>query len=747
MRILSMDKIRKMAITVCFALEMLASSAIHAADKPAVLLCPFQNQHQEDQMRGVEKRAEALVGEALNRSCLFSVMDSQAIKSDSAAGSSGLPDIEALTLLKGKGVDYAISGVLTGDDLATEITLKFIRTDSGQIEKSLKAANITTPHIDPIVRKLFAALREAFPVHGKVIQIDEDKIYIDIGKSHGVKEGDRFAIVVFKDIKSGEEIIDREEETVATLTIGKAMEKSAWGTCTQESSGTAEKVVEVGLSVFALPEAKRRAGGGPSSEEIITLKAFENLSGEASSDHIGRGISEALTTDLTASKRFWVVESTQLDKILDEQRLSSSSIFDPSTTAASGLLWRARYVISGSFQKLDELYRLDGRMMDLETSEVVAAESIIGSNVLELTKKLGDVFLSNLDRKWILKDSQLEGIKVEVQTAEQIPMAIYHLLPALNAPILEFRIRNETDRKMRLVLSSEIVGISQPAKEIVEVESGRELTKSQYPALLPGKLKEIVSAGTYNISLQVALADGRSVYEESRTSRLLSYDTLVFGQDFIRQRPDLLPTVAAWVRPNITDASALLVEASNKTSQKAMTGYQPVQLLTGIGDTLSPEQRKLWTREQVKAIYEVLKERDIRYVDQSTQFPSSSLQRVLLPDEALKHKSANCIDGAVLFSSLMVRAGLRPVIIIVPGHAFVGWETWEGTEEYEVLETTKLGYAEFEAAMEEGLKRAREAGLEKDLAALRFKKGEFRKGKCTILNIHMLKEKMADIPV
>jgi hypothetical protein len=180
-----------------------------------------------------------------------------------------------------------------------------------------------------------------------------------------------------------------------------------------------------------------------------------------------------------------------------------------------------------------------------------------------------------------------------------------------------------------------------------------------------------------------------------------------------------------------------------------MTGYQMARFLTGvrITDGLSAEERKLWAREQVKALYEVLKDRGIRYVDQSTQFPSASLQRVLLPDEVLRHKSANCIDGAVLFSSLMLRAGLHPIIIIVPGHSFVGWEAWEGTREYEVLETTKLSYGDFETAMEEGLKRARESEIDKDLAELRFRRGIFRKGRCTILDVRTLKETMTDIPV
>jgi TolB-like protein len=714
-------------------------SSVSAGGKPAVVLYQIRNHHPVDQMNGMEKRAEILLEDALARTSRFDVLDRQTCKPES----SDIPlGPEALSLLKGRGLDYLIAGDLTGDDLATEITLKFIRTDSGKIEKSLKAAGITTPHIEPIIRKLYSGLKAAFPLCGRVVRVDADRLVIDLGTKDGVKEGDRFAVLSVSDVKSGNEVIDREERTAATLTIEGTMQEASWGTCLQEG-----KPVEAGQTVRSLPDAPRKTRPGHSLEETITIKGFENLSGEPSLHHLAQGIAEALTTRLTRSQSLWVVESAQLGKILDEQRLNASSLFDPSTTVATGLLWRARFVIGGSFQKLDELYRVDGRLMDLETSEVVVAESIIGSNVWELTGKLADVFLRRLENKKALKDSRMAGMKVEVQTVDQVPMGIYHLLPVLNAPVIEITLRNETDSKQRLVLSSEIVGFSHPARETVEIEPGKEIVRAQYPALLPGKLKEITSGVNAGFSIQVALMDGRTVHEEIRTVRLLPYDTFVFSQDFIRQRLNLLPTLAAWVSPNMAEAASMLTEASAKNSRQALTGYQVAPFTAERSEALSPEQRKLRTREQVKALYETLKDRGIRYVDQSTQFPSASLQRVLLPDQALKYRSANCIDGAVLLSSLMIRAGLNPIILIVPGHAFIGWETWDAEGEYEVLETTRLGYSNFESAMADARERAREAGLEDNLAGLRFRHGEFRKGKCTVLDIRTLKERMADIPI
>jgi hypothetical protein len=57
-------------------------------------------------------------------------------------------------------------------------------------------------------------------------------------------------------------------------------------------------------------------------------------------------------------------------------------------------------------------------------------------------------------------------------------------------------------------------------------------------------------------------------------------------------------------------------------------------------------------------------------------------------------------DGTVLFASLLELASIAPFIVIVPGHAFVGWRIWQGVDQYEFLETTKTGSADFDTAQQ-----------------------------------------------
>ena len=107
------------------------------------------------------------------------------------------------------------------------------------------------------------------------------------------------------------------------------------------------------------------------------------------------------------------------------------------------------------------------------------------------------------------------------------------------------------------------------------------------------------------------------------------------------------------------------------------------------------------TATQVKAVFDTLKEAGIAYVDSVIDFgagPGQVTQRTRLPRESLRHRSANCIDGTVLFASLLECASLHAAIVLAPGHAFVGWETRRGSDVWDYLETTMINSADFEAA-------------------------------------------------
>jgi hypothetical protein len=78
---------------------------------------------------------------------------------------------------------------------------------------------------------------------------------------------------------------------------------------------------------------------------------------------------------------------------------------------------------------------------------------------------------------------------------------------------------------------------------------------------------------------------------------------------------------------------------------------------------------------QVRAIFQALKlDASITYVNSIVSFnpeEGSRSQRVRLPRQALDEQQANCLDGALLFASLLEAASLNPALVILPNHALV----------------------------------------------------------------------------
>jgi hypothetical protein len=112
---------------------------------------------------------------------------------------------------------------------------------------------------------------------------------------------------------------------------------------------------------------------------------------------------------------------------------------------------------------------------------------------------------------------------------------------------------------------------------------------------------------------------------------------------------------------------------------------------------------------QVKALFDAIKKAEITYVNSVIDFnpqQGAASQRVRLPRESLADKAANCIDGTVLFASLLEGISLSPAIVIVPGHAFLAWETWRGNNEWRFLETTMIASSTFEQACDSAEKTA-----------------------------------------
>lgn len=77
--------------------------------------------------------------------------------------------------------------------------------------------------------------------------------------------------------------------------------------------------------------------------------------------------------------------------------------------------------------------------------------------------------------------------------------------------------------------------------------------------------------------------------------------------------------------------------------------------------------------DALRATFLALRDRGIKYSNiPSTFFTAGSWQHIRRPVESWAAASANCIDGSLVFASVLELIGLDPVLILTSNHAFVG---------------------------------------------------------------------------
>lgn len=105
-------------------------------------------------------------------------------------------------------------------------------------------------------------------------------------------------------------------------------------------------------------------------------------------------------------------------------------------------------------------------------------------------------------------------------------------------------------------------------------------------------------------------------------------------------------------------------------------------------------KQKNAVEKQVYALWNVLQKRHFRYSSVSYSSLSSnvvSAQRVRTFGDAIKASQINCVDGSVLFASLLRAINIDPILVRIPGHMFVGYYTDSRHGGIQFLETTMIG--------------------------------------------------------
>jgi hypothetical protein len=256
-------------------------------------------------------------------------------------------------------------------------------------------------------------------------------------------------------------------------------------------------------------------------------------------------------------------------------------------------------------------------------------------------------------------------------------------------------INNPSTQTLHSRISVKISGWSDDEIQTVEVAAGQSHTFKFAPSFLPRLYhNHEISAATARID--VTDAQGRSVYVSTMPVRLRAVDDMYWGTNF-----KYAPFIASWVTPHAAEIEKILALAKERVPARRLPGYENWKN--------AAEQEKS-TELQARAIFAAVKQHGVSYVKSSMTFGGNQdvSQRIRMPHESLNDNSANCIDGVVTFASLFENLGMDPVVVLVPGHAYVGVRMAQGGEHYLFIDTAQVARVDFDSAV-----RSADAGLAK----------------------------------
>ncbi len=124
------------------------------------------------------------------------------------------------------------------------------------------------------------------------------------------------------------------------------------------------------------------------------------------------GLQQILMTELAENASLRIVERGVLNELMAEQDLGASGRVNPSTAAQIGNIVGARYMVLGSFIDLFGDFRIDVRLVNVETSEIIETERVRNKRedmydmLVELASKL-------------MRDVDLPALSMEAQKQRQ----------------------------------------------------------------------------------------------------------------------------------------------------------------------------------------------------------------------------------------------------------------------------------------------------------------------------------------
>jgi hypothetical protein len=308
------------------------------------------------------------------------------------------------------------------------------------------------------------------------------------------------------------------------------------------------------------------------------------------------------------------------------------------------------------------------------------------------------IFVSKLALK-PLPDPPLPA-KMQISSGPASPLQMQYQLnlpgrgeifPALNGsqaadywPVATLSVSNTSSKAVLQIISAEVRGWSAGLRQTAVIGPHEVRTFNLDPELL-GKAYENGEIHPAVLVVEVEDPATGHTFAQQRPVFIHSASDLFWGRKFANAQ-----LLARWVTPHEDKVLQLISRAERLVPGGRLRGYNPV----ASGDMAGQ------VRAQAAAVFRAMRRSGISYVSSIYTFGNypGETQRIRLPRETLELSNANCIDVSVAFASALENLGMKPVVVIVPGHAFTGVRLGPNSQDILYLDLTVLPGGTFAAA-------------------------------------------------
>jgi hypothetical protein len=266
------------------------------------------------------------------------------------------------------------------------------------------------------------------------------------------------------------------------------------------------------------------------------------------------------------------------------------------------------------------------------------------------------------------------------------------IFPALNGaqaadywPVAVLSVANTSSKAVLQIITAEVRDWSAQLRQTAVIGPHEVRTFNLDPELLA---RAYENGEIHPATLVVEVEDPATghTFAQQRPVLIHSASDLFWGRKFANAQ-----LLARWVTPHDDKVLQLVSHAERLIRGGKMRGYN---LVAGV-------RLEDQVRAQAMAVFQAMRRSGISYVSSIYTFGNypGETQRIRLPRETLALSNANCIDVSVAFASALENLGMKPVIVIVPGHAFTGVRLGPNSQDILYLDLTVLPRGTFAAAI------------------------------------------------